>query len=161
MNVLSVRKNLFMMVLALSTLLYACTADDSKIQEAAKANATAIDPGVTVAVDKGVVTLTGQVKDQETQDALANSVKDVKGVKSVVNNTTVASSAVDVNSDDLIRAAIEENFLEAGVRGVDFTVAGGVVTLTGEIRRGDLQKAMQAANEAKPKQVINQLKIIN
>jgi len=161
MNVLSIRKNLFMVVLALSTLLSACTADDSKIQEAAKANATAIDPGVTVAVEKGVVTLSGQVKDQETQDALANSVKDVKGVKSVVNNTTVAASAVDVNSDDLIRAAIEENFLEAGVRGVDFTVAGGVVTLTGEISRGDLQKAMQAANEAKPKQVINQLKIIN
>jgi hyperosmotically inducible periplasmic protein len=161
MNLQFFRKNLFMAVLALSTLLYACKADDSKIQEAAKAKATAIDPGITVVVDKGVVTLTGQVKDQATQDALANSVKDVKGVKSVVNNTTVASSAVQVNPDDLIRAAIEENFLQAGVRGVDFTVASGVVTLTGEIPRGDLTKVMQAANEAKPKQVINQLKIIN
>jgi len=161
MNVLFLRKNLLMVVLTLSTMLYACKADDSKIQEAAKAKATAIDPGVDVAVSKGVVTLSGQVKDESTQDALANSVKDVKGVKSVVNNTTLASSAVEVNPDDLIRAAIEENFLEAGVRGVDFTVASGVVTLTGEVSRDDLTKVMQAANEAKPKQVNNQLKITN
>lgn len=155
------KRNLAVAMLTICTLLFACTASDSKIQEAAKTSASAIDPGVTVTVNDGVATLTGQVKDQATQDALANSVKDVKGVKSVVNNTTIASAPVEVNSDDLIRAAIEENFLEAGVRGVDFTVASGVVTLTGEISRNDLTKVMQAANEAKPKKVNNQLKIIN
>ena len=161
MRYLSIRKNLAIASLVLASLLYSCKASDSKIQEAARVSATAIDPGVNVAVNDGVVTLTGQVKDQATQEALASSVKDVKGVKSVVNNTTVMASEVDVNPDNLIRAAIEENFLQKGIRDVDFTVASGVVTLTGEITRGDLQKVMQAANEAKPKKVNNQLKIIN
>ncbi|NEU07831.1 BON domain-containing protein [Flavihumibacter sp. R14] len=161
MKLLFLRKNLMVAMLAVSTLLFACKASDSKIQEAAQAKTTAIDPGVTVAVNEGVATLTGQVDDQTTQDALANAVKDVKGVKSVVNNTTVASPDVQVNPDDQIRAAIEENFLEAGVRGVDFTVASGVVTLTGEVSRNDLTKVMQAANEAKPKKINNQLKITN
>ena len=155
------RANLAFAFLVITSLLYSCKADDSKIQEAAQANATAIAPGVNVEVKDGVVTLTGTVPDQTTQDALANSVKDVKGVKSVVNNTTVASPAVEVNPDNLIRAAIEENFLKMGIRGVNFSVAAGVVTLTGEVSRGDLQKVMQAANEAKPKKVDNQLKIIN
>jgi hyperosmotically inducible protein len=161
MKYLSIRKNLAIAFLVLASLLYSCKASDSKIQEAARVTATAIDPGVNVAVNDGVVTLTGEVKDQATQEALANSVKDVKGVKSVVNNTTVIASEVEVNPDNLIRAAIEESFLQKGIRDVDFTVAGGVVTLTGEVSRNDLQKVMQAANEAKPKKVNNQLKIIN
>jgi len=161
MTVSLFKRNIALAMFTFCTLLFACKADDSKIQEAATAEIAAIDPGASVTVKDGVATLSGQVKDQATQDALANSVKDVKGVKSVVNNTTLASSAVQVNPDDLIRAAIEENFLEAGVRGVDFTVAAGVVTLTGEISRGDLTKVMQAANEAKPKKVNNQLKLIN
>ena len=161
MKYLSMRKNFLLATLVFASLLCSCKASDSKIQEAARVSATAIDPGVNVAVNDGVVTLTGEVKDQATQDALANSVKDVKGVKSVVNNTTVIASQVEVNPDNLIRAAIEENFLQKGIRGVDFTVAGGVVTLTGEISRNDLQKVMQAANEAKPKKVNNELKIIN
>jgi hyperosmotically inducible protein len=161
MNLLFFRKNLIVAMLAVSTLLLACKTNDSKIQKAAQAQTTAIDPGVTLTVNEGVVILTGQVKDETTKDALASAVKNVKGVKSVVNNTTVASPDVQVNPDDQIRAAIEENFLEAGVRGVNFTVASGVVTLTGDISRSDLTKVMQAANEAKPKKINNQLKITN
>ena len=155
------RKNLIVAMLAVSTLLFACKASDSTIQKAAQAQTTGIDPGVTVTVNEGVVTLTGQVEDQQTKDALATAVKTVKGVKSVVNNTLIASPDGPVNPDDQIRAAIEENFLEGGVRGVNFTVASGVVTLTGEISRSDLTKVMQAANEAKPKKINNQLKINN
>lgn len=161
MKNLTFRTSLVLFFLALSSFLYSCTPKDSKIKETASAKATAIDPGVNLEVKDGVVTLTGTVKDQATQDSLASAVKDVKGVKSVVNNTTVAAPAVEVNPDNQIRAAIESNFLQKGVKGVDFTVADGIVTLTGQISRNDLQKAMQAANEAKPKKVINQLKIVN
>ena len=157
----SLRTIFVLVLLASSSFLYSCKPKDSKIQETASAQATAIDPGVSLEVKDGVVTLSGTVKDQATQDSLSSAVKDVKGVKSVVNNTTVAAPAVEVNPDNLIRSAIESNFLKKGVKGVDFTVADGIVTLTGEISRNDLQKAMQAANEAKPKKVINQLKIVN
>ena len=161
MKYLLLRRNLAVLGLVLTSLLFSCKASDSKIQESAQARATTIDPGVNVAVKGGIATLTGDVKDAATQDALATAVKDVKGVKSVVNNTNVAVSDVQVNPDNLIRSAIESNFLQKGIRGVDFTVAGGVVTLTGEVSREDLRKVMQAANEAKPKKVNNQLKITN
>ena len=161
MKNLTIRRNLIIAFLLLSTLVYSCKPDDSKIRENAATTVSAIDPGVSVAVNDAVVTLTGTVKDQATQESLAAAVKDVKGVKSVVNNTTVASPEVEVNPDNLIRSAIESSFMQKGIRGVNIAVANGVVTLTGEISRNDLQKVMQAANEAKPKKVNNQLKIIN
>ena len=162
MKYLSLRRNLTIVILVLSGLIYSCKPDDSKILEAAKASSSAIDPGVNVAVNNGVVTLTGEVKDQATQEALANSVKDAKGVKSVVNNTTVASTeAPEISADNLIRADIEANFLKMGIRGVNFTVANGVVTLSGQVTKADMVKVMQAANESNPRKVNNQLKIVN
>lgn len=66
----SIRKNLACVVIIFCSLLYSCEAGDSKILNAAKANATAIDPDVTVVVDKGVMTLTGMVRDEPTREAL-------------------------------------------------------------------------------------------
>lgn len=157
----TIRKIATLSLIMFSTFLFSCKQNDAKIMENASARATEVDPGVSVAVNDGVVTLTGTVKDQASKESVANAVKDVKGVKSVVNNTVVESSEVEVNPDNQIRSAIESSFLQKGIRGVDFTVANGVVTLTGEVSRNDLQKVMQAANEANPKKVNNQLKIIN
>ena len=159
MTSLSIRRTLILVCLTISSILYSCKPDDSKIQEQASAKATAIDPGVTVEVKDGVATLSGTVADQAAQESVASSVKEVKGVKEVVNNTTVAAAPVEVSADGQIRSDIENNFVQKGVRGVNFTVENGVVTLTGNIARNDLQKVMQAANEAKPKQVINNLTI--
>ena len=161
MKNLTIRTNLIIAFLLLSNFLYSCKPGDSKIRENATATVRAIDPDVSVSVNDAVVTLSGTVKDEASQESLAAAVKDIKGVKSVVNNTTVASPEVEVNPDNLIRSAIESNFLQKGIRGVDIAVDNGVVTLTGEISRNDLQKVMQAANEAKPKKVNNRLEIIN
>jgi len=155
----SIRRTLILAFMIISSFLYSCKPNDSKIQEQATANATAIDPGVTVMVKDGVATLSGTVADQATQESVASSVKEVKGVKEVINNTTVAAAPVEISADSQIKSDIENNFVQKGVRGVTFTVENGVVTLTGNVARNDLQKVMQAANEAKPKQVINKLTI--
>ena len=161
MKYLKIRRFLTIAIFGLSIFLYSCKPSDSKIREKASSTATAIDPGVSVEVREGVVTLSGKVRDQAAQDSLVDALKDIKGVKSVVNNTTVPAPEVVVNPDNVIRAAIESNFLQKGIRGVKIAVANGEVTLSGNISRNDLQKVMQAANEAKPKKVNNQLKIIN
>jgi hypothetical protein len=43
--------------------------------------------------------------------------------------------------------------------GVTATINDGIVTLTGEIKKADLQKLMMALNSLKPKKVDNKLVI--
>jgi hypothetical protein len=43
--------------------------------------------------------------------------------------------------------------------GVSATIQDGVVTLTGEIKRADLQKLMKSLNTLKPKKIENKLTI--
>ena len=40
-----------------------------------------------------------------------------------------------------------------GIKGITATVSNGEVTLTGDVKKADLQKVMQVANESKPKKV--------
>ncbi|MEO8794616.1 MAG: BON domain-containing protein [Daejeonella sp.] len=144
-----------------TTVLYSCKQDDSKIRTESQAKVTTIDSDVNVDVADGVVTLTGVVDDEAAKSAVAEAVKDVKGVKSVVNNTTVGTPDVMVNSDEELKTALDRNFTAKGVQGVNFTVVNGEVTLTGDVDRADLPKVMQAANESNPKKVINNLNIKN
>ena len=47
---------------------------------------------LTSSVSNGVVTLSGSCKDEECRRSCADEVKDIKGVKNVVNNITVAAA---------------------------------------------------------------------
>jgi osmotically-inducible protein OsmY len=111
-----------------------------------------------------VVTLSGEVADEATKTSAETSVRDIKGVKSVVNNITVkkveeVASPVVINSDDALRNSLDSVFSIKKIRGVNVSIDNGVVTLTGAVKRVDLTKVIQAANEARPKKVINKLTI--
>ena len=56
---------------------------------------------VTSSVNDGVVTLTGDCPDEACRTSAEQAAKDVKGVKSVVNNITImpATPPVEVNTD--------------------------------------------------------------
>ena len=115
--------------------------------------------GTYTDVKDGVVTLTGQVKDEAAKASAETTAKGVKGVKSVNNNLTVAPppAPVEITADDPLKASVD-NTIKA-YPGVSATVKDGVVTLTGQIKRADLQKLMQALNTLKPKKIENQLTI--
>lgn len=85
--------------------------------------------------------------------------KEIKGVKSVVNNATIAPPApaapVEIAADDPLTKAVADATKDFA--GVSATVKDGVVTLTGEIKKTDLPKLMQAIMASKPKKVDNQL----
>jgi hyperosmotically inducible periplasmic protein len=161
MKIVTLRKSLAALLILSATALYSCKQNDSKILEDSQAKVSAIDPDVTVTVADGVVTLNGEVSDEAAKSSVSEAVKDVKGVKSVVNNTIVSSPDAEINPDSELKTALERNFTEKGIEGINFSVANGEVTLTGEVNRADLVKVMQAANESNPKKVINQLKIQN
>ncbi len=145
------------------TLLFsACKPSDEKIAESVKAKVSAVSPAINSAVKDGVVTLTGEVADEATKAAAIAAIQGEKGVKEVVNNLTVPPPPpppVVINPDDVLRSGIDAAFKAKGITGISSSVSNGEVTLTGNVKKADLQKVMQAANELKPKKVVNQMVI--
>ena len=112
--------------------------------------------GTYTDVKDGVVTLSGQVKDEAAKSLAETTAKGVKGVKSVDNNLTVApppAAPVEITADDPLKASVD-NTIKA-YPGVAATVKDGVITLTGQIKRADNQKLMMALNSLKPKKIDN------
>jgi hyperosmotically inducible periplasmic protein len=130
---------------------------DAEINTAiqAKQQSDASFAGVNASVTDGVVTLTGQCNDANCKTSAENAVKDIDGVKKVVNNITVA--AVTVTQDDPLTTAT--NSVVSKYEGVQASVENGVITLRGSIKRENLQTLIQELNELQPKKVENQLTI--
>jgi osmotically-inducible protein OsmY len=136
--------------------------DDATLTASVKSQLAAQSPAlasmVNVETKDGVVTLNGTVDNDSAKSQAEQAAKGVANVKSVVNNLNVKPPIV-VSEDPKIKSAVEANLVKYKVKGVIADVADGQVTLTGEIPRAKLQDAMKAANEAKPKKVVNQLTI--
>lgn len=119
---------------------------------------------VSTSVKDGVVTLTGTVESQQEKMSVENDVKAVKHVKSVVNNISVRESNITsqepvINPDNTIKSSVESRLQTEGFKDVKVEVSNGEVTLTGDLKRSDLTKVMQIANESNPKKVNNKLKL--
>jgi hypothetical protein len=63
--------------------------NDDQISTSVTSTTRVIDQNVKVSVQDGVVTLSGEVADEETKTATVNAVKHIEGVKSINNNLTV------------------------------------------------------------------------
>lgn len=153
-----------LMVAFVTTVFNSCGPKDADIQTAVTAAISALPDmgGISAAVKDGAVTLTGECKDDASKAALEAAVKAVKGVKSVVNNTTVAPpppppAPVEISADDILSKAVNDAIKDYS--GVKAEVKDGVVTLTGEIKKADLPKLMQTVMASKPKKVDNKLVI--
>ncbi|HEV7397536.1 MAG TPA: BON domain-containing protein [Pyrinomonadaceae bacterium] len=150
--------------LSLAVFAFACkkSFDDAAITTGVKAKILADSPALAAAVSvttaEGVVTLTGAVDSAAVKAKVEADAKGVEGVKSVVNNLTVKPPIV-FSEDPTIKNAVLANLTKAKITGITVDVVNGEVTLKGTIARAQLQAAMQAANDAKPKKVNNQMTI--
>ena len=151
-----------MLVLSCVTLLsftmFSCGVKDSDIQKSVNEQ-LASTPGISGSVDKGVVTLSGQASDDAAKNSAEANVKTVKGVKSVMNNVSVTppvvNAPVTINPDETLMMGTKDAIKD--FEGVNASVADGVITLTGSLKRSRLQNLMQALNTLKPKKINNQL----
>lgn len=149
-------------VLMISILFVSCGVKDIDIQTAIteKAATTPELAGINASVNKGVVTLSGEFKDDASKSVAEEAVKSIKGVKSVVDNATIAPPPpppVVINPDDQLSKSVAD--VAKDFSGVSTSVANGVVTLTGNIRRSELPRLMKALNTLKPKKIENKLTI--
>jgi osmotically-inducible protein OsmY len=151
------RRIVLIIALLAGVMLYSCKPSDEKLQKAVETALTA-STGVTSSVKDGVVTLTGTVESEEAKLAAETAAKAVKDIKSVTNNIQVVVPVV-INPDETLLTSINSALSAAGFSGITVTSSNSEVTLTGEVKRADLAKVMQIANESKPAKVINQLKI--
>jgi hyperosmotically inducible protein len=134
----------------------ACGPKDADIKMAAD-SAIAGVPGVTVDVTGGVATISGQFADDAAKSATEAKVQAVKGVKSVVNNATVAPPVV-ISPDEMLKAGVDSAI--QAYSGLTAQVMDGVVTLSGEVKRADLPKVMQALSALQPKKIENKAKVV-
>jgi osmotically-inducible protein OsmY len=148
------------LTLAVALFFIACGKSDADLTKAATDKLTADKvTGVTVAVKDGVATLTGEVADITVKTKAETSVKAVEGVKSVTNSITLKAlpTPPPPSPDKMIEGTINEALTKKGITGVTVTVSNGEVTLSGKVDKAKMADVMMAANESKPKKVINHL----
>lgn len=148
------RSSALFSAVTLSLALAACGPKDADIK-AGVDQAIAGTQGVTVDVAKGVATISGQFADSAAKATTEAAVKGVKGVKSVVDNATVAPppAPVVISADDSLKTNVAAALKDYPKLTAD--VKDGVVTLTGEVKRSDLPKVMQAVSALHPKKIDN------
>jgi len=154
------------MLIVLMILLVSCKPSDDKITEAVQ-KALSANPSlspVMASVKEGIVTLSGEVESDELKAMAATALSGIDGVKSVVNSVTVkpkgpSPEELKKMADDALMSKVNENFATYKVEGITATVSDGIVTLTGDVKRADLQNVMKAAMESGATKVENQMTI--
>ena len=118
--------------------------------------------GASVSVKEGVATLSGEVKSEEEKTAAEAAAKAIEGVKSVMNNITVAApppvaAPIVTSADEMLSKSLTDLLKDYSTVKAD--VKDGVVMLSGEVKRTALPKLMMAVQALKPKKVENKLTI--
>ncbi|HEV8084636.1 MAG TPA: BON domain-containing protein [Chitinophagaceae bacterium] len=157
-------KTYLILFLISSAVFIGCKPKDSDLQAKVEKNlqGSPETSGVTVDVKDGVATLSGEVKVHNAVEKAAASAQDVNGIKSVVNNVTmqapvVEAPPVEVNSDATMMQGVKDATKDFPT--VTANVNDGVITLTGSVKRSNLQTLMMSLNTLKPKKIDNQLTI--
>jgi osmotically-inducible protein OsmY len=92
------------------------------------------EPEIDVAVEDGIVTLTGRVESPATKAIAERAVKRVPGVRSVANDLRVTTGSERTDTDIAREALHRLRNNRAIPVGVQVVVADGVVTLDGTVR---------------------------
>ena len=163
------RKNSFFLCLLAMSLIVSVSGckkkpDDAALTQSVQAKVQTM-PGIMVSVLEGVVTLSGEVENAGMIAQAEEAAKSVEGVKSVTNSLTVtppapvAEPVITFSPDETLKTAVEASLAKNNISGVMVAAQDGEITLTGDVKRANLQSVIKAANEAKPKKVNNKLTI--
>jgi hypothetical protein len=148
-------------LMVVAFLVASCGPNDNQMARAANKRAGTVAPHATVAVHNGSAVISGRVPDQATKSALDSLVKNVKGIRSVTDNTTAVPGheMSPSEADRVLQHDIDSTLHANGIDNVHIAISGGVITLTGSVKAKDLQTVLQMAGRAEPKKVINELTI--
>ena len=100
--------------------------------------------------------MVGRLHDDKLTIGGIGTASEWKDLVNKINSTNSNVASLD-EKDFEIQRAIYDQYAKLGVRGVKVTVKDGVVTLTGTVPKAKYALAIQKANEAGPKKIINQI----
>lgn len=138
-------------------------AKDEDVQKsfAEKARTDGRLSNISATVNDGVLTLNGSCPDETCRSYAEQTAKELKGVKSVVNNITttppVTTAPVEVSGDAALQTGVRDALKD--YPGVTGTVTNGEVVLTGTIQRDRLTNLMQSLNSLNARKITNNLTI--
>ena len=126
---------------------------DSDIEAKIQSN-TALS-GIVASVKDGVVTLSGEVKNDAEKGAVETAVQSIEGVKQVINNCTITPlpppAPVEIAADDPLTKGINDALKDHPT--VKATASDGVITVTGETTKADWKKIKMALDALHPRKV--------
>ena len=134
----------------------------AKIEAALKADpmmaSTAVD------VKDGVASISGECKDDACKGMCEKTVAAIKGVKSVVNNCTVAPpppppAAPPASMTTMLDEATQQKVKDGlkDIKGVTVAFEGEKAVLSGDVSKADRMKIMQMLASAKVKSDVSKL----
>jgi len=154
----------FWAMLVIASVFFAgCKSKDADIkadvEKALRADNTIVDPSVEV--NKGVVTISGQCKDEECRATCEATVKAVKGVKSVINNCTVPAPAPVPESVNTMLNETSKQQVRDGLKdipGVNLVFTADKAVISGQVTAANRKKIMQILASAKVLSDVTNLK---
>lgn len=128
-------------------LLAACGKSDADIKTEAEKAVKDKAPNATVVVKDGVITLTGEAKDEDQKKAAEEAAR-VEGVTDVKNDMTVTPSPTPAVPDESKKKAVEDALAKKGLSDVEVTATTTEVILRGTVPTGKMGVAVMTATDA-------------
>lgn len=143
-------------IVTLSATVFSCKPKIKDADIEAKIQSTGSLSGFVAAVKEGVVTVSGEAKDEAEKAAAETSIKAIEGVKQVVNNITIAApppppAPVVISGDDQLNKGITDALKDFPT--VKATAKDSVITVTGESSAANWKKIKMTLDGLKPKKV--------
>ena len=109
--------------------------------------------GVNYTVADGVVYLSGKCPTDKAKTSVEGTVKDIAGVKNVVN--TISIAPVVLTSDYALKQSVDS--VLKNYAGVQADVRDSMVVVKGEAEKKDMQKLMEGLYSLNAKKIENEL----
>ncbi len=141
----------------LAAIITSCGPKDATISKAVQEITQQYADGISANVQKGVVTLSGELPAGIDFAALEAKLREIKGVKNVINNLTVKVEEPVITPDQLLTEKINQLINDTKYSDVKVSVMDGIITLEGSVNKTDLMGLIQTLSEMQPKKINNNL----
>jgi len=128
------------------------TSDDEiakRVLNALRWDATVPDEKINLTVNKGLVTLTGEVQAFYQRRAAENAIRNLAGVTGIINNITIKPRVQALDVRQKIEAALKRH-AEVEAQAIRVSVSNDKVTLDGKVDNWDERQAVENAAWSAP-----------
>lgn len=154
------------MMVAASLFFASCKPKDEDIKTKAEAALKSADMMISPVVDvkDGIVSISGECKDEACKEHCEKIVTDIKGVKSVVNNCTITPppappvappASMTTVLDDPTQQKVKDGLKD--IPGVTVVFEADKAVISGEVSKANRMKIMQMLAAAKVKSDVSKL----